>query len=344
MAGVTPQQIWQALIGAGASSNQAAGIMGNMFYESSWDPEAQAVDSNGAVSSGLVQWNAASYPNSGSLVTGNPARDLAAQIAFLKSTGGFSAASGTSATASGSNFAANYERCVGCQSGGSQNGLRSAKAAAVLAMAQSGKWPQSAGSGGGGGGGTGGVTTAATSAGCAIGNPFSTSLPFLGQVGGPACLISNSNIRAWIGGALLLASGGMGLVGMVVLAAYGLKATGAASKVGGAMEAAGGALLLVPGAEGVGAGLAAGGAGVKKAGKQGAAKTAGKARQSRLAGRETEQRRELGEPRENTSMETRGGTVRENDIERAARRRRERARATRAAGQGRPASREEAGF
>jgi hypothetical protein len=153
---VSPREIWDALLRAGATPVQAAGIMGNQFYESTWDPEAHALDTNGAWSYGLNQWNTASYPNAAQLVTGNAQSDLQAQVRFLATTGGFRAASGNSPAAAGSAFAANYERCQGCQAGGSQNQLRSAKAAQVAGIAASGHWPRTAGGAGGGGGGSGG--------------------------------------------------------------------------------------------------------------------------------------------------------------------------------------------
>jgi hypothetical protein len=51
--------------------------------------------------------------------------------------------------------------------------------------------------------------------------------------------------------------------------------------------------------------------------------------------------RQLGQPRENPAMQPRGGTVRENDVQRQARKRRERASVSPG---GRPASRAETGF
>lgn len=163
MASVTLKQIWDELINAGASPVQAAGIMGNMMNESSFNPEANAVDSNGARSYGLIQWNAASYPSASSLVTGNPLEDMRRQIRFLVQTGGLHAASGASASQAGGAFAANYERCQGCQPGGTQWSERSANASSIFSDAKSGKWPtgNSGGAGGGnGGGGTSGGTGA----------------------------------------------------------------------------------------------------------------------------------------------------------------------------------------
>lgn len=66
-----PSGIFEALINAGFSEAQAVGVMANAIAESSLDPEASVIDSNGARSNGLFQFNEASYPDSGKLVTGN---------------------------------------------------------------------------------------------------------------------------------------------------------------------------------------------------------------------------------------------------------------------------------
>ena len=97
---VSPQDIWDALRAQGATPIQAAAIMGNQIAESSLNPEASVIDSNGARSVGLNQWNADSYPSSGSLVTGHPLADMLAQVKFLASTGGFAAAKGSTASPS----------------------------------------------------------------------------------------------------------------------------------------------------------------------------------------------------------------------------------------------------
>lgn len=143
--GVSPKDIWDALLAAGFSSVQAAGVMGNMISESSLNVESSARDSNGAMAYGLVSWNAASYPNAASLVTGNPQADLKRQVDFLASSGGRAAASGTTVRDTAGNFAARYERCQGCQPGGSQWTTRVAQAATVAGWAASGNWPSSKG-------------------------------------------------------------------------------------------------------------------------------------------------------------------------------------------------------
>lgn len=153
MAGVAPLDIYKALIGVGFSSIQAEGIMGNMIAESSLDPEVDVVDSNGARSYGLCSWNAASYPNAGSLVTGNPAADMARQVSFLRSTASGMAITGSTAEDVAGNFAAYYEVCSTCSVGNTgTNGwsTRRGYAAEVAGWAASGHWPAASGSGGGG--------------------------------------------------------------------------------------------------------------------------------------------------------------------------------------------------
>jgi hypothetical protein len=138
--GVSVADIYHELIGAGASTVQALGIMANMINESGFNPEA--IGDQGT-SFGLVQ----QHGNYGYLVTGNPAADMKRQITALKSLGGFSAASGSSAAEAAGNFAANYERCVGCQPGGAQYNSRVANAATVLQYFKTGKWPNVPGGG-----------------------------------------------------------------------------------------------------------------------------------------------------------------------------------------------------
>jgi hypothetical protein len=124
--------LFNALRSAGAGTNQAIGMIANAVNESSLNPEADAMDSNGYRSYGLWQFNAASYPNASSLVTGNPAKDMIAQIQFLFQVGGLSAASGSTPQAAASNFAANFERCQGCGPGGAQNSSRVGNVAGIL--------------------------------------------------------------------------------------------------------------------------------------------------------------------------------------------------------------------
>src|SRR5579862_298926 len=140
MAGVTPKQVYQALTAKGASTVQAIGIMANMIAESGIDPESvNKSDPNGG-SYGLVQQNGSTYA---SLVTGNPVNDMNAQIQVIAQNGGFAAASGSTGALAAGNFAANYERCVGCQPGGAQYSARVANASTVEGWVTSGNWPAS---------------------------------------------------------------------------------------------------------------------------------------------------------------------------------------------------------
>jgi|HubBroStandDraft_1064217.scaffolds.fasta_scaffold17631_4 hypothetical protein len=146
MAGVTPKQIWDALEKAGASSVQAVGIMANAIAESSLDPEARAMDTNGYYSNGLWQFNEDSYPSAGELVTGNPGRDMLAQVQFLIQNGGLQAASGTTVDETAGNFASQFERCATCTPGGTSYEQRVGNAATVAGWAATGSWPSSTGS------------------------------------------------------------------------------------------------------------------------------------------------------------------------------------------------------
>src|ERR1700757_317027 len=100
------QTIYDDLISAGASPSEAAGILGNMVQESGLNPEIQAMDSNGAMSRGLIQWNdkgAGSGVNWAQYITGNVANDIMQQVLLLKSQGGFQAAAGATPAESASN-------------------------------------------------------------------------------------------------------------------------------------------------------------------------------------------------------------------------------------------------
>jgi hypothetical protein len=132
--GVSVADIYHELTGAGASTVQALGIMANMINESGFNPEA--IGDQGT-SFGLVQ----QHGNYSYLVTGNPQADMKRQITALKQLGGFHAASGNTPAEAAGNFAANYERCVGCQPGGAQYNGRVANAATVVQYFKTGKWP-----------------------------------------------------------------------------------------------------------------------------------------------------------------------------------------------------------
>ena len=154
--GVSVGAIYHELIAQGASTIEALGIMANMINESGFN--TQAVGDQGT-SFGLVQ----QHGNYGYLVTGNPQADMVKQIQTLKSLGGFSAASGNTPQDAAGNYAANYERCVGCQAGGQQWQSRRGNANTVVGYFKSGKWPQVGGgpsAGGGGGGGQPATLTA----------------------------------------------------------------------------------------------------------------------------------------------------------------------------------------
>lgn len=123
--------IYNALRSVGASPAAAIGIIANAMNESSLNPETNAMDSNGYRSYGLWQFNAATYPDASSLVTGHPAQDLIRQVQYLVRVGGLRAASGSTPAQAAGNFAANFERCQGCQPGGAQYNARVGNVPAV---------------------------------------------------------------------------------------------------------------------------------------------------------------------------------------------------------------------
>ena len=252
-----PKDIWDALESAGASAVQAAGIMGNAIAESSLKPEAAVMDSNGQMSYGLWQFNAGSYPSAASLVTGHAMADMVAQVKFLAQVGGFTAATGTTPAQAAATFAANFERCATCQSGGSSSAARQANAAMVAGWASGGAWPSSSGSAS--------DTATLTSAGAAqaratclwsISNsgvdPSILGWHPVGSVGNfQFCILSKSQGRAIEAVGLMAAGAAVFGLGLVLALAGGDMAGGAGNRVAGA--AAG----LIPGPVGLIAGLAA---------------------------------------------------------------------------------------
>ena len=110
------KEVYDALTGKGFSMTQAAGIMGNIQNESSYNQEAVG---DGGTSFGLVQWHEPSYPFAPGLVTGNLARDLANQMDHILTAARGVNMGGTAADVAG-NWAAEFERCDGCQPGGPQ--------------------------------------------------------------------------------------------------------------------------------------------------------------------------------------------------------------------------------
>lgn len=227
--GVSPKQVYQALIDAGASKTQAIGILANWINESELDPESYALDTNGHYSYGLASWNTASYPGAASLVTGKPAADMKAQIAFLAQTGGFTAANGPDPAAAAANYASHYERCTTCQPGGAQYKARVANAATVTSWVVLGNWPKT-------------VSANATSdrrvlqsasQDCLIGFGGIPGTSFINDIFGSggnvgqACLFTRSEARAVVGALLLVPAAVAAIVGLLVLASAGLGASGA---------------------------------------------------------------------------------------------------------------------
>ena len=249
---VTPREIYALLIKKGLSTNQAIGVMANMWAESHLDPESDGIDSNGYRSVGLINWNTKGYTNAGQLVSGNPQRDVRAQIDYLfTSTSGLSAGlqGATPADVAG-NFADHVEVCQGCATGDTTTpngwGARRGYTRMIQGWVNTGRWPKSGGSsaGGpaGGGGGPGGGGGA-----CLV------RLPLVG------CLLSTSSARGIIGGGMILTALPVGLVGAVVIVALGFRRSGAGQAIARSAETAGSAVAFVPGLEGAGAAVAAAG-------------------------------------------------------------------------------------
>lgn len=134
---------------AGLTTQQVAGIVANAWAESSVNPEASATDSNGLPSSGLLQWNAGSYPQlySGgrfNYITGNLQNDMKAQVSLILGSPYFAqykqATAGASPEVCASWWAANFERCQGCEPGGAANQQRQAMAAEIYNAAVNNQW------------------------------------------------------------------------------------------------------------------------------------------------------------------------------------------------------------
>lgn len=150
----TEKEVYDALVGVGFSRSQAAGIMGNLQNESGFNPEA--LNPGGPTAGvGLAQWETTYYPAAAGYRTGNPARDLAVQVKAIASEAKHLNLSGSAGQVAGT-WAADFERCAGCQPGGQQYNARVANAQRIYQQAATGKWPAPAGGGISGSGGSGG--------------------------------------------------------------------------------------------------------------------------------------------------------------------------------------------
>lgn len=234
MAACGPADIYKALLGAGFTTIQAVGIMANGIAESGLNPETRVVDSNGYYSNGFLQFNEASYPGSGSLVTGNCQADIAAQVGKLKASVSGQALTGSNAAEVAGNFAQYFEVCASCTPGGASYDQRVANAATVAGWVDSGKWPTAAtgsvtGSGGsasGGGGQAPGPDCAFSLGGGKIGAAgVGVTLPTV-------CLLQRATIRHMVGGGLMVAGGTVSIFGVILLAAFAFRASGAARAAG----------------------------------------------------------------------------------------------------------------
>ena len=228
----TPRQVYQALINAGATKLQAIGIMANVINESGFNQEA--IGDNGT-SYGIVQQHGTQYAG---LVTGNPSKDLTSQVKVIAQNGGFRAASGNTAGEAAGNFASKYERCVGCQPGGAQFNARVANAAVVAGWVTSGKWPATGAAGASQAAPTPSSSANSSSSGGAGADcAFKIGGQHLGVIlgHGPTlpdlCLLKRSTIRHMVGGGLMVGGFLVVLPGVVIILAYGFRASGAARAV-----------------------------------------------------------------------------------------------------------------
>jgi hypothetical protein len=231
-----PRDVYNALVKAGFSTTQAIGAMANGIAESGLNAETRVIDSNGYYSDGIWQFNEQSYPNASSLVTGNCGADVTAQVGFLKAHVSGSALAGSTPAQVAGNFAQYFERCQQCQPGGTSYAQRVANAGVVAGWVSSGKWPTSAGSG---------FTSSGSSSGSGGGSADPTCAWALGRINlhvtsvGGGCVIHKATIRHMVGGLLITGGGGVGVVGLLVLAAFAFRVSGAARAVAPVARAAG---------------------------------------------------------------------------------------------------------
>lgn len=143
----TEREVYNALVGAGFSMAQAAGIMGNLQNESSFNQEA--VNPGGPTAGvGLAQWETTYYPIAATFVTGNLPDDLADQIAEIQVNAKSVYMGGSAVDVAGA-WASQFERCAGCEPGGPQWSSRRANAQRIYQQAQTGHWPTGPGNPGG---------------------------------------------------------------------------------------------------------------------------------------------------------------------------------------------------
>jgi hypothetical protein len=268
MAGSGALAVYQALLRNGYSTTQAIGLMANAQFESRFDPEAIG---DGGTSFGVFQFhNGGAVTNGSGFVTGNPTADLNKQVAYLTTVAGprSAAAAGSTPQQVAGNWSRLFERCAGCQPGGSEYNQRVGFASTVAGWVSSGRWTTSSGTppatGGGGatpgagaggtGGGTSTVSTPPASSGTTSGSTCLASFPVIG------CLIQKTFARQVLGGLVIAGAFVIVLVGADLL----FKSAGLGGSGGGMGKAArttGEMLALFPPAEGAGVALtAAGGA------------------------------------------------------------------------------------
>ena len=244
------------LTGQGLSSGAATGVVGNLVAESGVNPSSVQ---SGGPGRGIAQWSAGgrwntflSWASARGLSTTSLQTQLAFMVSEMKSMGVWQQLlSTTDATSAAAITMRSYEMPADqSQSNAVRRanlGISAVKGAAA---------------------GTAGAQDAALGLGlpsdCLIGIPGYTLPSVLGlggQTVGGACLLTNRQGQQLLGGILLAAGTSIGIVGLLILAAYGFRASGAQRATGQSLQAVGAATSLV--APGAGATIAGAGTAVR---------------------------------------------------------------------------------
>lgn len=231
---------YRDLIAAGLSPGAAVGVVGNLIAESGVNPAS--VQAGGGPGRGIAQWSVgarwATLQSWAAAHSMDP-MTLDTQLAFLiyeaRSTGVWGQLLGTSDPQQASKiFMTQYERPADQSAANAAYRASLGQAAVAGASTTGGAAPVSDVV-------NAATATASAGSGCAVGWPGITIPGVVPGVGGTSvgsfCLISQRQAQVILGGLLLTAGAVVGAVGLVVLAAYGFKASGAAGAVAGAATA-----------------------------------------------------------------------------------------------------------
>jgi hypothetical protein len=221
---------YQYLTSRGLPGPAATGVVGNLVAESGVNPGSVQVGGPGR---GIAQWSAGGRWNTfqaWAASRGLPPLSLDTQLQFLvfemQSMGVWQQLQRTTDTTQAAAIVMrSYEMPA------DQSTANAVHRAQLGEQAIGGAAPAAPGS----------IDTVPASAdsidGCLVGIP----LPGAGTV----CLLSRRNGQIVLGGLLLTAGASVGIVGLLLLAAYGFKSSGAARATGQALQAAGAGVALV---------------------------------------------------------------------------------------------------